>query len=129
MAMRGIIDVLLCLVLFYRFQHSFSQFQSRVTQIVYLFIFSIVLFLLELLGLWHLEDVKVALQMMVVFWPLVILAIYLKYKNNRLQKQIGKMQFEIDWRKEYQEVVMEELDKMGYKVSTPQKPASLDGEQ
>ncbi|MBL8196617.1 MAG: hypothetical protein JNM06_22685, partial [Blastocatellia bacterium] len=79
-------------------------------------IVSLLLLLLQWLGLWSWQEVLAALKTMLVIWPVLLVLLYLIYQNYLLQNIVEKAEFEVDWRKEYQEVLLQELEAQGKEI-------------
>lgn len=119
LAMRGFLDVVLLGLLVARFASN-GVTGSRKLLFLQLFLLSIVLTVLQLLGLWSWEELRAAARLVPVVWPLLVVIGYLAYSRQRLAEKYQKISFELAWRREYQEVIEEELERRGWKL--PQKP-------
>lgn len=119
LAMRGFLDVVLLGLLVARFASN-GVTGSRKLLFLQLFLLSIVLTVLQLLGLWSWEELRAAARLVPVVWPLLVVICYLAYSRQRLAEKYQKISFELAWRREYQEVIEEELERRGWKL--PQKP-------
>ena len=125
-AMRGFVDIALGALIIGRTLHHSSQtagFRARLAQLT---VMTLLLAVLEMLGLWSLREIQAALKMLPVVWPLVVVILFLAYWALKYRSRIRRMQFEIDWRKEYQEVLMEQLERGGGSVPAP--PTTGSGE-
>lgn len=120
-AMRGWIDIFLVAWLLKRFlvYAPDINLRQRFAQIT---IVSLLLLLLQWLGLWSWQEVLAALKTMLVIWPVLLVLLYLIYQNYLLQNIVEKAEFEVDWRKEYQEVLLQELEAQGKEI--PPAPVS-----
>ncbi len=118
LAMRGFLDVVLLGLLVARFASN-GLTGSRRLLFLQLFLLSIVLTVLQLLGLWSWEELRAAAGLVPVVWPLLVVIGYLAYSRQRLAEKYQKINFELDWRREYQETIEEELERRGWKL--PQK--------
>ncbi|MBK7993888.1 MAG: hypothetical protein IPK14_10855 [Blastocatellia bacterium] len=114
-AMRGWIDIFLVAWLLKRFlvYAPDINLRQRFAQIT---IVSLLLLLLQWLGLWSWQEVLAALKTMLVIWPVLLVLLYLIYQNYLLQNIVEKAEFEVDWRKEYQEVLLQELEAQGKEI-------------
>lgn len=114
-AMRGWIDIFLVAWLLKRFlvYAPDINLRQRFAQIT---IVSLLLLLLQWLGLWSWQEVLAALKTMLVIWPVLLVLLYLIYQNYLLQSSLEKAEFEVDWRKEYQEVLLQELETQGKEI-------------
>ena len=122
LAMRGLIDIVLGGWLINRFFWHTTQMPASRARWVQLTIISLLLFLLKWLGVWSWQEIGAAINLTPVIWPIVFLLLYLLYRNYKLSTSLEKAEFEIDWRREYQEVLMEELEQKG----RPIPPANRD---
>lgn len=118
LAMRGWLDLLLCFWLIKRFVIYSTEVSMRLrwTQIT---VISFLLFVLQLLGVWHWAEVMTAIKMVPIIWPIVLFLLYLGYQNHLLSKTLEKAEFEVDWRREYQEALIQELEGQGKQVPPP----------
>lgn len=112
LAMRGFLDIILGSWLIRRFWDQ-STTTSSSAKWVQLIIISLIMLLLQVLGVWSWREILAVLKSLPIIWPLVALLFYLLYRNYQLNTQIAQAEFEIDWRKEYQEVLLETLEKQG----------------
>jgi hypothetical protein len=120
LAMKGYLDIILGVWLMRRFLAHSSEFgfKLRFAQIT---IISFLLLILEWLGVWHWREVVAAFKLLPTIWPVIIVLLYLAYQNYFLSQHIEKAEFEIDWRREYQEVLIQELEIKGKEVPLPPK--------
>lgn len=115
MAMRGWLDIFLVAWLLKRFlvYAPDINLRQRFAQIT---IVSLLLVVLQWLGVWNWKEVLAALKTMLVIWPVLFVLLYLIYQNYLLQNIVEKAEFEVDWRKEYQEVLIQELEAQGKEI-------------
>jgi len=115
MAMRGWLDIFLVVWLLKRFlvYAPDINLRQRFAQIT---IVSLLLVVLQWLGVWNWKEVLAALKTMLVIWPVLLVLLYLIYQNYLLQNIVEKAEFEVDWRKEYQEVLLQELEAQGKEI-------------
>lgn len=115
LAMRGFLDVVLLGLLVSRFASS-AVAGSRRLLFLQLFLLSLIITVLQLLGLWSWAELRAAASLLPVVWPLLLVIGYLFYSRERVAREYQKIAFELAWRKEHQEVIEEELEKRGWKL-------------
>lgn len=115
LAMRGFLDVVFLWLLVARFA-SGAVVGSRRMLFLQLFLLSLIITALQLLGLWSWAELRAAASLLPVVWPLLLVIGYLIYTRERLAREHRKTEFELAWRKEYLEVIEEELEKRGWKL-------------
>jgi hypothetical protein len=113
LAMRGFVDIVFGSLLVGRFLWHSSQLPGRRARLAQLMALSVVLLLLEKLGVWSWREIGAAARMVPIVWPLVAIALYFVYRTFRMWHRLQRAQFEIDWRREYQEVLMQQLEQSG----------------
>ena len=120
LAMRGYLDILLGIWLMRRFLAHSSEvgFKLRFAQIT---IVSFLLLILQFLGVWRWQEVIAAFKLLPTIWPVILVLLYLGYQNYVLSQTMEQAEFEIDWRREYQEVLIQELEGKGKEVPLPPK--------
>jgi hypothetical protein len=108
LAMRGFVDIVLGYGLLSRlwFQTDLGGVgqRARVVQIV---VATLLLLILQGLGVWSWAEIRAAGQLLPVIWPVILLLLYGGYRIRRLQHQIAALEFEIDWRRDYQNFIHE----------------------
>jgi hypothetical protein len=118
LAMRGWLDLLFGFWLIKRFVIYSLEFSIRLRLTQFLVI-SFLLFVLQILGVWHWAEVIAAFKIIPVIWPILLFLLYLGYQNRLLTQNLEKAEFEVDWRREYQEVLIQELEGKGQQVPSP----------
>jgi hypothetical protein len=118
LAMKGYLDIVLGVWLMRRFLAHSSDFGFKL-RFAQTTIISFLLLILQFLGVWHWNEIVAAFKFLPVIWPIILVLLYLAYKNRLLSQIAEKTEFEIDWRREYQEVLMEELEGKGKKIPPP----------
>ncbi|MBI4854112.1 MAG: hypothetical protein HY819_20135 [Acidobacteria bacterium] len=118
LVMKGYLDIVLGSWLMRRFLAYSSEFgfKLRFAQVT---IISFLLLILQLLGVWHWNEVVTAFKFLPVVWPLLLVILYLAYQNYLLSQTTERAEFEIDWRREYQEVLIQELEGRGKEIPPP----------
>jgi hypothetical protein len=119
LAMRGLLDIVLAIWLFGRFLWHTSDIPGWRARWAQLTIISILLLVLQWLGVWNWQEVSAAVRLLPVIWPLLVVFGYFAFKAYRLSQRIQQIEFEIDWRREYQEVLMEQLEQNGQTAPPP----------
>lgn len=118
LALRGLLDIILGCWLAVRFSQVATSMPTLRTRLVQMTLFILVVIFLEWIGIWHRYEVVAAFSLLPIIWPLLLIMGWLAYRAYRLRQKVAKLEFEVDWRREYQDVIMEELEKDG-KVVTP----------
>jgi len=118
LAMKGYIDIVLGSWLMRRFLAHSSEFGFKL-RFAKITIVSFLLLILEWLGVWHWREVLAAFKLLPTIWPVILVLLYLAYQNYFLSQNVERAEFEIDWRREYQEVLIQELESKGKEVPLP----------
>jgi hypothetical protein len=113
LAMRGFVDIALCALLLSRLLWHSTQLPSLQARLAMFTVVSLFLALLELLGVWNWREIVAAARMLPIVWPIIALALYLTFKSIKMWRDLQRAQFEIDWRREYQESLLQQLEQGG----------------
>jgi hypothetical protein len=119
LAMRGFVDIVFGALLVSRFLYHSAQLQSLRARLAQLTVLSLLLAILELIGVWSWREIVAATKVLPVVWPVFAVSLYLTYRTFRLWRNLQKAKFEIDWRREYQEVLMKQLEQSGRSAPDP----------
>lgn len=124
LAMKGYLNILLGIWLMRRFLAHSSEFgfKLRFAQIT---VISFLLLILQFLGVWSWREIVAAFKFAPIIWPLILMILYLAYKNYLLSQSAERAEFEIDWRREYQEVLIQELEGKGKEVPLPPEKENI----
>src|SRR5262245_43495695 len=101
--MRGLLDIVLGGWLISRFVWHTTELPGWRARWAQLTIISLLLALLEWLGVWSWTELLAACRLIPVIWPLLLLLGFFIYRTLRLTRTVARAEFEIDWRREYQE--------------------------
>jgi hypothetical protein len=121
LAMRGFVDIVLGGLILSRFIGHSSQLPDRRARFALFMLLSLLLAIFERLGVWNWREITAAARMLPIVWPLVAVALYFIYRSYRLSRHLDRAYFEIDWRKEYQEELMQQLEKAGHPLPSPRQ--------
>lgn len=119
LAMRGLVDILCAILIFTRFFWYSAQLQNARARFVQLSLLTILIIALQWLGVWSWREIAAALKLLPVYWPLLAIIIYLAVRSARLNRRLERAEFENDWRRAYQEVLIEELQQQGSTAPPP----------
>jgi hypothetical protein len=121
LAMRGFVDIVLGGFLISRFIGHSSELPDRRARLALFMLLSLLLAIFERLGVWSWREITTAAKMLPIVWPLVAIALYFIYKSFKLSYKLERAQFEIDWRREYQEELMQQLERAGHPLPAPRQ--------